>query len=507
MCAVEVFSDIFNDPEKEVTTHEIWIDKNRTIYHPKGLFSEQIFGPVKDYSCQCGAVRGKKYKGTVCKKCGVVCDLSSLRYTQFGYIKVKVPILFTPIMGKVIARFFAMKPHYERLTTLIAFSREIFVFDKTIGKIVELPHEILSFIHEKFGDNIVHVDLTVKEFWDVIFYELSLKGNVDIEEFKRKYEYMYPIFGIYSLYRLYKKCESFKEKVEEFFKNNPKYEYFRDVVFIDKIPVIPPDLRPVITINNRIIIHDITKTLISILNKNNHPLYQNITFDEDAIGENEKIKDIYEKDLYAIRIQVSANRYFNLIESRLGGKTGDVRQYLHGKVIDFSLRGVIVPSLRIKPYEIEIPYKAAREILSLHFISYFLKKFSKDPKYSSLTFKLLALQHGIMSENHLSNKEREILDGMFKEFVEKVNSGEIKFYAVFNRVPTLWIYNFIVFDVKVKLDERDDTIGIHPLACEQQNADADGDSILGDIHLQIKYDDGRIVDDVIHISKLEDYEV
>jgi DNA-directed RNA polymerase beta' subunit len=473
-----IFEDLFNDPKKEVTSSEIFEDKDKTIYHRNGLFSEQIFGPVKDYECQCGNLKGKINKGKRCPICGVLCDSSILRYKEFGYIKLKLPVLYTLIIDKIIKRFFANKSVFNNMIDMIVLSNRALFFNKRTKKFEEI--EEISNFFEKNDLNVADIKLTPKNF--AAFLMVNFKDEIDSDRYKEiveTYDLEYPIFGIYSLYRFFK-TETFQKVLDEFFNDNPKYEVFRDIIFLHKIPVCPPELRPFVKTETKEIYHEITKKLRTLINVNNLIIFED--HDSEKENEEETISEIYFKDLHAIRLQRNVNDYYKQIEQQIHGKEGKIRQYIHGKVIDFSSRGVITPSIRIKPYEVEIPYHTAREIFSPYFANYIIKKLQEldynDEDYEiyrALSYKFLAYQHGVITKYAFTDKEHKILDDLFNEFIDKVNSNEdYEFYVIMNRPPTLWIYNFIAFNVKIKKDKNDYTFGVHPLTVSQQNADFDG---------------------------------
>ena len=466
----EFYTELFNNPHKEVKTSRIYIDKKKRIFHPEGLFSEQIFGPVKDYECQCGHLRGKENAGKRCPHCNVLCDSSLLRYTEFGYIKLKVPILLPPIANKIIKKFFKSSDEYDLLTTLVTHTTDFLVFDKVKKKFVKPSFTTAGNIIPKDFDASTCV-FKYKNFSNIIVLHSEFSNDdvrYDIKELRQRYLIDYPVFGLYSLYKLWT-SDVFKPYIDEFLNKNPHWKQFINLVFIDKLPVLPPEIRPHIETENKTIIHRLTRVLQMIIDINNRDYFAfNNT---DLNDEDETIADVVLKDQIALRLQKRVNEYYEMILNELSGKEGKIRQYIHGKTIDFSSRGVVVPSLNVKPYEIEIPYHTAKEVFSPYFAAYLVDKLLSDNQYNNLALKFLALQHGAISQQQLTKEEKELIDKYFDEFIDKINTKEIKFYGILNRAPTLWIYNFLVFDIKVKKDKNDYTIGVHPLALEQQNMD------------------------------------
>ena len=491
----------------EVVTDELFMDKKCTKIHPDGLLSQQIFGPTIDYRCECGNLIGKYNKGKICPYCKVVCEHSDKRHTTFAHINLKLPVLNTLIRNRILMSI-VVQEQYSKFIRYISLLinptlSNLFFVEKSTGKIRTIEEfENVSIIHPELNEDVSQVYEQPRDYINKIMNKIGLDDTM-IEYINRRYDLDNPIIGPFSFYLAF---INNKALIERNLRKNDFYQVFKNLFFLKKLHVIPPGLRPIVQTDNKIIEHELTKILRRIIVLQKHKIFR--VFDINILENrnNFTFAELYSYDILALRLQKLVDKYFQLIEKSFRGKKGFVRLYIHGKTIDFSARSVVIPSMTIKPYEIEISRYIAKEVLLPYFISFIIRNREEiENKYrniSELLIKLLAVINGFISQEKLSSVEKELFEKLFDEFIDYVNSGEIKIYAIMNRAPTLWIYNFLVFDVKIKKDRNDYTIGVHPLAVEQQNMDFDGDSIIGKIEIKIndKYH-------TLNIEDLENFEV
>jgi len=513
----------------------------KIVYHPNGVYSEQIFGPVNDYICQCGYLEGIENQNKVCPYCNVKCAPSIERYKNFGYISLRLPIVNPELKHLFLMKLFKNKLEFEKIYNDIVYEDGFYLFNRKKG-IFEVPEFLEKYEHLYIPTEEEKYNKFVEKVLE-FFYKNNILTQDEINEIKETYVIEAPVFGLYSLYKALKHSE-IKEYLDLKYKDNKKYQKFKDILFLDFLPVLPPEVRPFIVLETgEVLEHKISKKYRSIirLNYENPFLFDLLKLqfqkylpkykDKEIVNEKvndlysdkntisifdipkedyykiydnpeEQVCDVFQKDFWTFRLQKQITELFDLLFDSISGKEGKIRQFMLGNIIDFSGRAVITPSLKIKPYEVAIPYKMAYEVLFPYFVNFLIENYGE---------KLLAIKYMLnlskqLPNRALSKEEKQKLEKYFKEFINKVNNKEIKIYTFFNRQPTIWIYSIFAFDVVVKEDKNDYTISLHPLINEVFNADFDGDSIYGKIKLYIK-DENKEKEIKIDISELKDFEI
>jgi len=473
MNKVYAFEDVLKEKHREVTSSKIKITKN--IYHPKGVYSEQIFGPIKDYVCQCGELFGKAHEGKRCKKCGVICGPSILRYKEFGYIKLKLPVLNPILLDIFIKKYFKTQANFKEIYEKTVLEDKFYLFNKNTKKFEILP----EFNHSEF----INAPTSNEKLNEIVYKLLDkLEKHKKITPERKKYilnNYVcsQPVFGLYSLYKFFE-SKFGKKIIEEHFEKYPSYKVFKNLLFLNFIPVIPPEIRPIVHLTSGDVIeHEISKKYRSLIRLN----YENELLEEIVKEEKNTLQNVYQKDFWTFRLSKNISELYEKLIDSISGKEGKIRSFILGKTIDFSGRAVIVPSLKIKPYEILIPYHMAKEVSSVHFVSFVQKHANKD-----LAIKFLHIHNNLLSKEALSKDELKELDKLFEKFIDCVNSKKIKIIAFANRQPSIWPYSMNIFDVVINKDKDAHVIGIHPIVVEPFNADFDGDSIDGKVELLVK---------------------
>ena len=369
-------------------------------FHPAGLFSEQIFGPVRNYTCQCGKYHGVSKVGSKCEECGVDIVNSDERRKRFA--KIVLPI-------KVVNPLF-----YDLIVDLTGKT-----FKRALDDLMRNDNSILYCTDEEFVVT-VHEDTIPKDAqkWErdeAIFQLVKMVAEDAVED------------GV----------EEWKMVLENI-----------DNLLIDKIIVLPPDLRPTSKSSGE------SKQLMDKINR----YYVQILTKKEIMKET--IIDIYkDKSLYYTyfkQLQKDVNELYTRILEKMAKKEGLIRGNILGKRIDFSGRAVITPDPTLSLNECKLPYLMVLEIFKLPIAKRILELGK---------FKLLNKAIDFVDE--CIDKNNTIL---FK-ICESITKDE---YCVLNRQPSLHRLGMLSFKIKLTTDH---VIKIHPLVCPPFNADFDGDQM------------------------------
>ena len=362
---------------KEVTTSATFTSTKNEIFHPQGLYSEQIFGPVKDYQCQCGALFGTINKGRRCPNCGVLCDKSDLRSTTFAKIVLPNDIY-------IVNPLFA-----ELLMTMMG------------------QYAIKSILSKKDIDG--NID-------DPYFFSLEKMKLLKRNKMKKNENYLdIEVYDISTLKQAYDELIKIDE-VKEYFIQIVSNPDILDFIFLNEIIVTPPNSRPLIKLN-KILLHRITNYYLKLINslKNiSDSLYQANTkfFGYTVYKYQDKVNMIYEE----------------ILENNFTKKESYMRESLIGKTIEFSSRAVIIPNPALKPYTIGIHKEVAQRLFLPEMLHYFFKKY-KHENPDDFTYKAYQLIEG---------EEIEFND---EEFLEFLKSEAKNFKVILERQPVLFKYN------------------------------------------------------------------
>jgi len=396
---------------KPVTSDKI-IDKKR--FHEAGLYSQSIFGPIKDYVCQCG-----KYDpfGGECEVCKVPYTKSDVRGKKFGHIALPVEIINPLFLWNLSTRIKKSTTKID-LPSLI-FYKKILIFKDGEPRMVSI---------EDFD--------TVKESYDTYYGVEAVKKVIAFIEDKIK--------------------ENEKFKIEPYIKMS-SWKIIKEAgehLYIDRVLVVPPDLRPILFTGNKMIVQEtLSRLYTTLLTKLN--IMNNKT--KFIKGVNTTTFKNYSD------IQYMVSGIYEEILSIFGGKTGIIRGNMLGKRIDYSGRAVIAVDPSLKYNECRIPYYILLEVYKYSLA----RDISK--KRNVMIFKVLD-----EIEESLKFKDYRFL----KEVEEFVKNRMV----MLNRQPTLYKLGVLGWNIKVSTDF---TIKIHPFACPAYNADFDGDSVIGSVDLLI----------------------
>ena len=556
--------------------------KMKMYPNPNGLLSERIFGTYRKI-CTCGYTRINSQKNE-CPKCGAVYKPLSEQYLSIGYINLIYPSINPRFKSKFGSIFFKDRNLFKSILShtsklgyrLVLWNKEkkIFESNSKIEKAIKILYSYTSNFLSENGT--LKLDQLVPELLkQAVNHRLITKK--DAEEIKEKYLIEKPVFGIFTLILTILSEDEIFEKLI----TSDKMEITEKIYSILLIlPVFSTHLRPLAVVNDKPTIGQLNTKLKELvlkyelamkaeLNLSPFPIEDQMGFSIEELAE-EIVHDLFNvvkpfinhsmleeyteyarngifalkdyaeryvnsymfksQDVSEIVLQEYAtysqqkivDEYYSFIDEKIRGKEGIVRQHIIGKTIDFSGRSVITPTLRVKPYEVLIPYRMAMELYKVEFLYFLIKlrdlitenKFVPDltirkitlPKdidltqYVKIKYKDVGryishiisvisseLEFQVKSKNPERDKQlRKDIEFLFDIFAFNVNRGNIWLTGFINRQPTLWIYSIIPYNIKINTDDKNDlTIKIHPLVVESFNADFDGDSI-GNCNVQIE---------------------
>ncbi len=413
-----------------------------------GLFCERIFGPTKDWECNCGKYKRIKYKGIVCDRCGVEVTQSKVRRERMGHIELAVPVThiwFFKTMPSRIGNLLGMSTrtlermiYYEDYVVIdpgeTDLDKKQLLSEAEYREKVE-EHGAEAFI-AKMGAEAIK-DLLVLEDLEVTCEELRQKAaKTKSKQAKMKFS------------KRLKIIESFRSSG-----NKPSW------MVLDYVPVIPPDLRPLVPLDGgRFATSDLNDLYRRVINRNNR--LKNILElkTPEVIVRNEKrmlqeaVDALFDNGRHGRPVMGAGNRPLKSLADSLKGKQGRFRQNLLGKRVDYSGRSVIVVGPELKLHQCGLPKKMALEL----FEPFIIKRLKEKE-----------LVYTIRSAKKMIEREApEVWD-----ILEEVTKGHP---IMLNRAPTLHRLGIQAFE-PVLIEGR--AIRIHPFVCTAFNADFDGDQM------------------------------
>ena len=428
---------------------------NKNIAEEDGLFCEKIFGPIKDYECKCGKYKTIKHKGHICEDCGVEVTNSSVRRERMGHIELAAPIinrLLIPTQKDYLAEIIGLK--HIALSDVIYYNKYIVTDPKeTTLKYKELlTYE--EYIEHSLDDDFGEFDALIgAEAVRALLKNINI--DTEIEKLKDDLNYVFAKEDRKRMIRRLKLLEGFRD-------SGNKLEW----LVMDVIPVLPPDLRNMIMLDNgknansdlnefysRIIQrNNRLKSLIKqgspeiILNDQKRSLQNNF----DALIENEKCKTPIQKG--------STKTPYKSLTKALAGKEGLFRQNILGKRVDYSGRSVIVVGPDLKMNQCGLPRDMALEI----FKPFVMHKLYNDGYVRSVK----------EAKNLIESKHNSVWDVLSEVIKDKT--------IMLNRAPTLHKLSIQAFEPVLVSGKA---IRLHPLVCTAYNADFDGDQMA--VHLSL----------------------
>ncbi len=418
-----------------------------------GLFCERIFGPMKDWECHCGKYKKIRYKGIVCDRCGVEVTKASVRRERMGHIQLAAPVSHIWYFKGIPSRMGLILDLSPRILEKVLYFVSYIVLDPgttTLSYKQVLSEKEYNDACEQFGSDSFRVGMgaeAVKELLEAIDLEKDseeLKAElVDAAGQKRA--------------RIVKRLEV----VEAFRESGNKPSW----MIMDAVPVIPPDLRPMVQLDGgRFATSDLNDLYRRIINRNNRLARLMELGAPDIIVRNEKrmlqeaVDSLIDNGRRGRPVTGPGNRALKSLSDMLKGKQGRFRQNLLGKRVDYSGRSVIVVGPELKIYQCGLPKEMAIEL----FKPFVMKELVAN-----------GTAHNIKNAKKMVEKlETEVWD---------VLEDVIKEHPVMlNRAPTLHRLGIQAFE-PILVEGK--AIKLHPLVCTAFNADFDGDQMA--VHLPL----------------------
>ena len=439
-----------------------------------GLFCERIFGPVKDYECACGKYKRIRYKGIICDRCGVEVTEKKVRRDRVGHIDLVVPVAhiwyFRSLPNKIgyllglPSKKLDMIIYYERYVVIqpgLAVNAEgepvnkmdflteeeyITITDNLPSENQFLDDEDPNKFIAKMGAECL-IELLSRIDLNELSYELRHKANTETSK-QRKME---------ALKRL-QVVESFKE-------SNLNRENKPEWMVLKVIPVIPPELRPLVPLDGgRFATSDLNDLYRRVIIRNNRLKRLVEIKAPEVILRNEKrmlqesVDSLFDNTRKSSAVKTDANRPLKSLSDSLKGKQGRFRQNLLGKRVDYSARSVIVGGPELKLFECGLPKNMAAEL------------------YKPFIIRKL-IERGIVKTVKSAKKIIDRREPLVWDILENVLKGHP---VLLNRAPTLHRLGIQAFQ-PILIEGK--AIQVHPLVCTAFNADFDGDQMA--VHLPL----------------------
>jgi len=412
-----------------------------------GLFCEKIFGPTRDWECSCGKYKRIKHKGIVCDRCGVEVTRSSVRRQRMGHIDLAAPVSHVWFFKASPSRMSALLELSLRDLERVIYYEEYIVTDPgdtPLKKKELLTEERFREYKEKFGTvfkAMMGAEAIRELFKEIKIDDMAKRLKNSIKETKTDQTKK-------KLSKQLRVIESFNRS-----ENDPAW------MIMDVIPVIPPDLRPLVPLDGgRFATSDLNDLYRRVINRNNRLKKLMELKAPEVIVRNEKrmlqeaVDALFDNGRHGRAVLGPGNRPLKSLSDMLKGKQGRFRQNLLGKRVDYSGRSVIVIGPELKLHECGLPKKMALEL----FEPFIIKKLKEK-----------GFVHTIKSAKRMVERAKlevwDILDEVIKEHP-----------VLLNRAPTLHRLGIQAFQPKLIEGKA---IRIHPLVCAAFNADFDGDQM------------------------------
>ena len=420
-----------------------------------GLFCEKIFGPTKDYECACGKYKRLRYKNIVCDRCGVEVTRSKVRRERMGHIELATPVSHIWFFKGIPSRMGLVLDMSPRDLEEVLYFVSYVVLDPGAAplekKQIISDKEYRSY-YEKYG-NTFRVGMGAEAIKELLSQVDIAK---EVEEIKKEIEDIKDSASQKRI-RLIKRLDVLNAFLES--GNKPEW------MVLDVLPVIPPELRPMIQLDGgRFATSDLNDLYRRVINRNNRLKKLMELGAPSIIIQNEKrmlqeaVDALFDNGRRGRNIIGAGNRPLKSLSSMLKGKQGRFRQNLLGKRVDYSGRSVIVVGPSLKMYECGIPKEMALELFKPHVINGLVSK--------EIATNIKA------AKRMIENQDPRVWDIV----EEKIKEHPV----MLNRAPTLHRLGIQAFEPKL-VNGR--SIRLHPLCCAAFNADFDGDQMA--VHVPI----------------------
>jgi DNA-directed RNA polymerase subunit beta' len=422
-----------------------------------GLFCARIFGPIKDYECLCGKYKRMKYRGIICEKCGVEVTLSKVRRDRMGHIELASPVAHIWFLKSLPSRIgLLLDMTLKDLERVLYFENYVVVEP---GLTPLKLHQLLT--EEEYLK--AQEDYGEEQFSAAIGAEAlkTMLAAIDLGEEREK---LRAELRETSSEARRKKLVKRLKLVEAFIESNSRPEW----MILDVIPVIPPELRPLVPLDGgRFATSDLNDLYRRVINRNNRLKRLIELRAPDIIVRNEKrmlqeaVDALFDNGRRGRVITGANKRPLKSLSDMLKGKQGRFRQNLLGKRVDYSGRSVIVVGPELKLHQCGLPKKMALELF-------------KPFIYSKL--ELYGLASTIKAAKRMVEKERPEVWDILEEVIREHP-------VLLNRAPTLHRLGIQAFE-PVLIEGK--AIQLHPLVCTAFNADFDGDQMAVHVPLSLE---------------------
>ena len=449
---------------------------NYRTYKPEmgGLFCERIFGPVKDWECHCGKYKRIRYKGIICDRCGVEVTEKKVRRERMGHIELVVPV----------AHIWYFKSLPNKIGYLLGLPT------KKLDQIIYYERYVVIQAGMTEEDGISHMDfLTEDEYLDILDKlprENQMLDDDDPQKFIAKMgadalEMLLSridLDGLSYALRHQAATDTSQQRKAEALKRLKVVEAFRDArtrienrpewMIIKMVPVIPPELRPLVPLDGgRFATSDLNDLYRRVIIRNNRLKRLIDIKAPEVILRNEKrmlqeaVDSLFDNSRKVNAVRSDGNRALKSLSDMLKGKQGRFRQNLLGKRVDYSGRSVIVVGPELKLHECGLPKNMAAEL----FKPFVIRKL---------------IERGIVKTVKSAKKIVDRKDPVVWDILENVLKGHP---VLLNRAPTLHRLGIQAFQPKLIEGKA---IQLHPLVCTAFNADFDGDQMA--VHVPLGHD-------------------
>lgn len=421
-----------------------------------GLFCERIFGPMKDWECHCGKYKRVRYKGIVCDRCGVEVTKAKVRRERMGHIELAAPVSHIWYFKGIPSRMGLMLDMSPRALEKILYFASYVVIDPKETALLKkqlLNEKEYREAVDKYGEESFVAGMGAEAIQELL-------GEIDLEaqsvELKAELKQSTGQKRVRIIRRL-EVIESFKKS-----NNDPKW------MIINVIPVIPPDLRPMVQLDGgRFATSDLNDLYRRVINRNNRLKKLLDLGAPDIIVRNEKrmlqeaVDALIDNGRRGRAVTGPGNRPLKSLSDMLKGKQGRFRQNLLGKRVDYSGRSVIVVGPELKMYQCGLPKEMALEL----FKPFVMKKLVED-----------GVAHNIKSAKRMVER---VMPQVWDVLEEVIADHPV----LLNRAPTLHRLGIQAFQ-PILVEGR--AIKLHPLVCTAYNADFDGDQMAVHVPLSVE---------------------
>jgi len=428
----------------------------RTLKPEKeGLFCEKIFGPTKDWECHCGKYKRVRYKGVICDRCGVEVTKSKVRRERMGHIELAAPVSHIWYFKGIPSRMGILLDMSPRSLEKVLYFASYIVIDPgntSLSFKQLLTEKEYREYRDKYG-NAFKAGMGAEAIKEIL-------QKIDLDQLSKELRIKLKESSGQKRVRTIRRLEV----VEAFKKSGNKPEW----MILDVIPVIPPDLRPMVQLDGgRFATSDLNDLYRRVINRNNRLKRLLELGAPDIIVRNEKrmlqeaVDALIDNGRRGRPVTGPGNRPLKSLSDMLKGKQGRFRQNLLGKRVDYSGRSVIVVGPELKFYQCGLPKKMALEL----FKPFVMKKLVQD-----------GYVHNIKSAKRMVERVKPEVWDVLEEVIQEHP-------VLLNRAPTLHRLGIQAFE-PVLVEGK--AIKLHPLVCTAYNADFDGDQMAVHVPLTVE---------------------